>query len=109
MKLFALAVTLLIITLSVVTASTASAKTIKVGDNWFGSASTTSITVKNKTKITFKWVGERSHNARIRKGPAKWDSGFRTKGKKSWKVKKKGNYLFVCDLHSGMDFTLRSR
>ena len=106
MKLFALAVTLLIITAS---ATSASAKTIKVGDDWFGSASTTSITVKNKTKITFKWVGKRSHNARVRKGPAKWNSGVRTKGQKSWTVKKKGSYFFICDLHQGMDFTLRSR
>lgn len=85
----------------------AEAKTIKVGDYWFGSSTTEQISVPFGKKITFKWVGKAPHNAVVRKGPQKWNSGVRTKGKKSWKPKKRGSYQMVCTLHSGMDFTLK--
>lgn len=90
-------------------AASANAKTIKIGDDWFGSPSTELISAKKGEKITFRWTGKRPHNAVVKKGPAKWNSGVKIKGKKSWTPPKKGKYKMVCTLHSGMDFTLRVR
>lgn len=91
------------------TGVSAEAKTIKVGDDWFGSASTSLISVKKNSKLTFRWVGKHPHNARVRKGPAKWNSGVRVKGSRSWRVKKRGTYYLVCDIHSGMKVTIKAR
>jgi plastocyanin len=57
------------------------------------------LTVRRNTTVRFVWTGRDSHNARVTKGPAKFNSGFKTSGSYTRKLTKKGTYTIVCDPH----------
>jgi plastocyanin len=89
-------------------ATAAKAKTINVGDFYFvkKGATNPSVTVKPKTKVTFKFVGPSGHNVSA-SGPKKFKSKVITKGTYSQTLTKKGTYKIICTLHPWMTMKLK--
>lgn len=82
----------------------AATKTISVKDNLFAPKSTT---VSKGTTVKFVWRGKQPHNVKVKKGPQKFSSPVKVKGSFSKKVTKAGTYKIVCDIHPGMEMTLK--
>jgi plastocyanin len=79
--------------------------TVNVRDNYF---SPRALTVKRNTTVRFVWRGRRPHNVRAT-GAARFQYGSRTRGSVNRRMTKTGTYRIVCDLHEGMQLTLRVR
>jgi plastocyanin len=78
----------------------ASTRSVKVGDNFFGSKGTKpTISVAKGTKVTWRWKGSEYHNVRVRKGPRKFHSDVKNSGRYSKKLRRRGTYKIVCDVH----------
>jgi plastocyanin len=82
----------------------AATKTIAVKDNLFAPKTTT---VSKGTKVKFVWKGKQPHNVKVKKGPQKFASPVKTSGSFTRTVKKAGTYRIVCDIHPGMEMTLK--
>ena len=100
--------------LAAVLAATAlgAARTVKVGDNWFvrDGRGTPSITVAKGTRVRFTWVGRNPHNVRAYEGPARFRSDTKTSGTFKKRLRKKGTYRILCDVHQAtmrMTITVR--
>jgi plastocyanin len=94
-----------------VTATTAFAatKTVRVGDNWFVQArGVPTVTVRTVDTVRFRWVGERAHNVVSQGGGQRIDSGRpKTSGSYSVRVRRRGTYLLVCEVHGRRDQSMR--
>lgn len=86
-------------------------KTIKLGDNWFvreGAPPTVTKKVRKGTKVRFKWVGDAPHNVRAHSGPQRFKSKVMANGSYTRKLRKRGTYELVCDVHpDGMRMVLK--
>jgi plastocyanin len=89
-----------------VPALAASKTTIKVGDNFF---KPTTKTVSKGTTVTWDWTGKAPHNVNAISGPQKFRSSVQTSGTFSHKMTKAGTYKIVCNIHPGMEMTLKVR
>lgn len=81
--------------------------TIKLDDNFFNPSSKT---VKKGTLVRFKWVGRKKHDVTKASGPGNFFQSKLTKKRGvnfKKRFRKKGNYLLVCSIHSGMELNLR--
>jgi plastocyanin len=75
----------------------------KVGNFYFHPGK---LTVKRGTKVTWRFVSG-LHNVVVKKGPAKFNSGFRRAPTSfSFVFKKAGVYHLVCTIHPGMHETV---
>jgi plastocyanin len=86
----------------------AATKTVKVGDDYFvkkGARPTVAVS-KNDT-VKWVWKGKVVHNVYVTKGPQKFHSKTIAKGSYSRKMTKRGSYLIVCTIHSGMEMNLK--
>jgi plastocyanin len=93
-----------------VAASPAAAKTrgIKVGDDFFvRNSGVPTVTVKKGTTVRWNWKGSDAHNVVTQSGPTHFQSPVKTKGSFKKKMKKKGTYKIICNIHSGMRMTLK--
>ena len=94
------------------TTALAAGKTIRVGDFFFvrDGADNPTVTVSKGTRVTFKWVGDATHNVRADSGPVTFESKMKRGNDYRFRktFRKKGRYRLVCDVHpSQMRMTLR--
>ena len=101
---------LIALVLALVAAGPATAKTrnVKIGDNYFvrpGSPKPT-VKVRKGTIVRWNWTGSHSHNV-VGSGPSHFQSALKRSGHFSKKMKKRGTYSVICQIHSGMRMKLR--
>jgi plastocyanin len=90
--------------LAVFSPSAPSATRVKVGDNFFVRASgVPTVTVSKGTRVRWVWTGDNPHNVKVTKGPAKFASPTKTSGSYSRKMRQRGTYTIVCQVHGGSD------
>ena len=88
----------------------AAAHSVRVGDNFFIRKGHHTISVRHGSRVTFHWVGSRTHDVHARKGPVHFRSRFMTSGSFSTRLRHRGRYLVVCDIHpKTMRLTIRVR
>ena len=101
---------LIALVLTLVAAAPAAAKTrnVKIGDNYFvrpGSPKPT-VKVRKGTTVRWNWAGSHSHNV-VGSGPASFQSALKRSGHFSKKMKRRGTYTVICQIHSGMKMKLK--
>jgi len=85
----------------------AATKTVRVLDNEFRPDS---LRAKRGDRVTFRWQGDNPHNVRVTRGPVRFSSGSpETSGTYRVRLRRRGTYRIVCDVHDGMDMRLRVR
>ena len=87
----------------------AATKSVAVKDDKFAPKSTS---VKRGTTLKFTWRGKHPHNVVARsvpRGAKKFRSRTQTKGTYKVKLTKKGTYRLHCEIHPGMNLTVRAR
>ncbi len=85
-------------------ASSATTRSIKIGDDYFErSTGVPTVTVKARTRVTWRWVGESAHDVRVSKGPVKFKSKVQTEGTYSRLMTRRGTYKIYCDIHGAKD------
>ena len=78
----------------------AATKSVKVGDNYYVRASgVPKVTVSKGTTVKWKFTGDSPHTVTVSKGPAKFNSGVKSSGTFSRKLKKRGTYTIYCTIH----------
>jgi plastocyanin len=86
----------------------AATRTVAVKDSYFGPKT---LTVRKGTTVKWVWRSTRlPHNVAVRKGPQKFRSGNPKKsGSFSRMLRRSGTYRIHCEIHPGMDMTLKVR
>jgi plastocyanin len=86
----------------------AATKTVSVHDSYFGPKT---LTVRKGTTVKWVWRSTRlAHNVVVRKGPQKFRSGAPKKsGSFSRTLTRVGTYRLHCEIHPGMEMTLKVR
>ena len=88
----------------------AATHTVRVGDDFFVRKGHHTITVRHGSRVTFRWVGHRVHDVHAKKGPVHFRSAVMTSGSFTTKLRRRGRYLVVCDIHPRtMRLTIRVR
>jgi plastocyanin len=88
----------------------AAAHSVRVGDDFFIRKGHHRITVRHGSRVTFHWVGRKPHDVHAKKGPVHFHSRVMTSGSFTTRLRKRGRYLVVCDLHPRtMRLTIRVR
>jgi plastocyanin len=106
-RLLILPILLVAVLLVGVAPAAAKTRSIKIGDDFFVRPSgVATVTVKKGTTAKWRWTGRDAHNV-VGSGPASFQSAVKTKGTFKRKMKKKGTYTIVCQLHSGMRMKLK--
>ena len=78
----------------------AATKSVKVGDDYYVRPSgVPKVTVTKGTTVKWRFVGDSPHTATVSKGPVKFNSGVKTSGTYSKKMKKRGTYTIYCTIH----------
>jgi plastocyanin len=86
----------------------AATKSVKVGDDYFvRSGSRPTVTVRRNDTVRWLWRGQVVHNVFVTQGPQRFHSKTMAKGSYSHRMTKKGSYLIVCTIHSGMEMNLK--
>ena len=99
--ILALAVGCLGVLASVAMAAT---KSVKVGDNYYvRSSGVPKVTVSKGTKVKWRFGTGTPHTVTVKSGPAKFNSGVRSSGSFSKKLKKRGTYVIYCTIHGFSD------
>jgi plastocyanin len=94
--------------MAVFSSSAPSATRVKIGDNYFVRPSgVPTVTVSKGTRVRWVWTGERPHNVKVKRGPAKFESPSKTSGRWSKVVRKRGTYTIICTIHGGNDQKMR--
>ena len=76
------------------------ARSIKVGDDYYvRSSGVPKVTVSKGTTVKWRFVGASPHSVTVSKGPAKFNSGVKSSGTYSKKMKKRGTYTIYCTIH----------
>ena len=101
---------LIALVLALVAAAPAAAKTrsVKIGDNYFvrpGSPKPT-VKVRKGTTVRWNWTGSHSHNV-VGSGPTSFQSALKRSGHFAKKMRKRGTYTVICQIHSGMKMKLK--
>jgi plastocyanin len=82
----------------------AASKSVKVGDNYYVRPSgVPKVTVKKGTKVKWHFGTGTPHTVTVKSGPAKFNSGIRSSGTFSKKLKKRGTYIIFCSIHGAAD------
>ena len=84
----------------------AATRTVSLRDNAFSPAS---LSVRRGDRVVFRWRGENPHNVRVRRGPTRFRSRIQSSGSYRVRLRRRGTYRLVCDVHPGMRMTLRVR
>jgi plastocyanin len=85
----------------------AGTRSIKVGDDWYGSKnSKPTVSVKKGTTVKWVWVGSSAHNVKG-KGPQNFISRTIVSGSYKRKMTARGTYKILCTIHPGMTMTLK--
>ena len=87
-------------TLALLAGTALAAKSVKVGDDYYVRPSgVPKVTVSKGTTVKWKFTGDAPHTVTVSKGPAKFNSGVKTSGSYSKKLKKRGTYTIYCTIH----------
>ena len=82
----------------------AATKSIKVGDDYYVRASgVPKVTVSKGTTVRWRFAGDNPHTVTVSKGPARFNSGMKTSGTYSKKLRKRGTYTIYCTVHGASD------
>ena len=82
------------------TATAFAARSIKVGDDYYVRPSgVPKVTVSKGTTVKWRFAGDSPHSVTVSKGPAKFNSGPKSSGTYSKKLKKRGTYTIYCTIH----------
>ncbi len=84
-------------------ASGRATKTVDVADDFFDPAK---VTIKEKNKLAFNWIGANEHDIAKTKGPGKFFESGPIQGSGvlyTKKFSKAGKYTLICTLHDDMD------
>jgi len=82
------------------TASAFAARTISVGDDYYVRPSgVPKVTVDKGTTVKWRFIGRDPHSVTVSKGPKKFNSGVKSSGTYSRKMKKRGTYTIYCTIH----------
>jgi plastocyanin len=82
----------------------AATKKVKVGDNYYvRSKGVPTVTVSKGTKVKWHFGTGTPHTVTVKSGPAKFNSGVRSSGTYSKKLKKRGTYVIYCTIHGAAD------
>jgi plastocyanin len=102
-KLIVLAV--LACALAVLTATAmAATRSVKVGDNYYvRSHGVPTVTVSKGTTVQWHFGTGTPHTVTVSRGPAKFNSGVRSSGTFSKKLRKRGTYTIYCQIHGASD------
>ena len=89
-------------------AAFAATKTVTVGDDYFVRASgVPKVTVKKGTTVKWVWRGEKQHNVRVTRGPVKFASPIKDSGSFKKRMRRKGTYTIICDVHGADDQSMK--
>ena len=89
--------------------TTASPKTVvkvKIGDNYYKPKK---LTVYVGDTVQWKWTGSANHDVVVKKGPDKFKSKLKAKGKFTRVISKPGKYRIHCTIHPGMEMKLTAK
>ena len=82
----------------------ASTKSVKVGDNYYvRSRGVPTVTVSKGTTVKWHFGTGTPHTVTVSRGPAKFNSGVRSSGTYSKKLRKRGTYTIYCTIHGASD------
>ena len=82
----------------------AATKSIKVGDDYYVRASgVPKVTVTKGTTVRWRFAGDNPHTVTVSRGPVKFNSGMKTSGSYSKKLRKRGTYTIYCTIHGASD------
>jgi plastocyanin len=86
----------------------AATRTVSVKDNFFAQRT---LTVGKRTTVKWVWRGKRPHNVAVKRGPEKFRSGAPVRRRAVYKhtFKRRGTYVIHCEIHPGMEMTVRVR
>jgi plastocyanin len=84
----------------------AATKSVALKDDKFAPKS---VTVRKGTTLKFVWRGKHPHNVVVASGPKKFRSKTQIKGTFKAKLTKKGTYRIHCEIHPGMNLTVKAR
>ena len=87
----------------------AAGRSIKVGDNYFvRKGHPPTVRVAKGTRVTWRWKGSGYHDVHAVKGPRHFSSAVKRDGTFSRRLRRRGTYKIVCDIHSSkMRMTLK--
>ena len=90
--------------LAVLGATAVAAKSVKVGDDYYVRPSgVPKVTVSKGTTVRWRFVGEAPHTVTVSRGPVKFNSGVKSSGTYSKKLRKRGTYTIYCTIHGAAD------
>jgi plastocyanin len=82
----------------------AATKRVKVGDDYYvRSSGVPTVTVSKGDTVRWRFAGDSPHTVTVSKGPAKFNSGPKTSGTYSKKLRKRGTYTIYCTIHGASD------
>ena len=82
----------------------AATKSVKVGDDYYvRSSGVPKVTVSKGTTVRWRFAGDTPHTVTVSKGPAKFNSGVKSSGTYSKKIRKRGTYTIYCTIHGASD------
>ncbi len=82
----------------------ATTRSVKVGDNYYvRSRGVPTVTVTKGTKVKWRFATDTPHSVTVKRGPARFNSGIRTGGSYSKKLRKRGTYTIYCTIHGLSD------
>jgi plastocyanin len=82
----------------------AASRSVKVGDNYYVRPSgVPTVTVSKGTRVKWRFVTGTLHTVTVKKGPAKFNSGLRSSGTYTKRMKKRGTYTIYCTIHGSRD------
>jgi plastocyanin len=82
----------------------AATRSIKVGDDYYvRPRGVPVVTVTKGTKVKWRFATRTGHTVTVKSGPAKFNSGLRSGGSYSKKLKKPGTYVIYCTIHGFRD------
>ena len=94
--------------LAVLAAGAMAAKSIKVGDDYYVRPSgVPKVTVSKGTTVRWRFAGDNPHTVTVSKGPVKFNSGMKSSGTYSKKLRKRGTYTIYCTIHGASDQKMR--
>ena len=78
-------------------AGASATKRVTVGDDFFRQRS---VTIDSGDTVRWRWVGRNSHNVTVRRGPRKFNSGTKSSGSYSKRLRRRGTYRYLCTVHA---------
>ena len=77
---------------------------VKVGDDYYVRPSgVPKVTVSKGTTVRWRFIGDSPHTVTVSRGPAKFNSGVKSSGTYSKKLRKRGTYTIYCTIHGASD------